>query len=147
MKFDVKFWCTFPCYVFQGLGVRRKISPKFHVKNSVKNGQFHANFTLLGRSADTKLALRAFPLTPEGTQAIARSPWCWLEPRVVLRMFATQSISRRRKTGQQLTCSIDLSCFFYYFFFSFVLLELKPFVLRGKVLGKKFEKVRNDFAL
>ena len=35
--------------------MRRKISPKFHVKNGVKNGQFHANFTLLGRSADDSL--------------------------------------------------------------------------------------------
>ena len=42
----------FPCYVFQGLGVQRKISPKLHVKNGVENGNFHANFTLLGRSAD-----------------------------------------------------------------------------------------------
>ena len=32
--------------------MRRKISPKFHVKNGVKNGTFHANFTLLERSAD-----------------------------------------------------------------------------------------------
>ena len=52
VKFGVKFWWNFPCYVFQGLGVRRKISPKFHVKNGVKNGKFHANFTLLGRSAE-----------------------------------------------------------------------------------------------
>ena len=51
VKFGVKFWWNFPCYVFQGLGVRRKISPKFHVKNGVKNRKFHANFTLLGRSA------------------------------------------------------------------------------------------------
>ena len=32
--------------------MRRKISPKFHVKNGMKNGKFHANFTLLGRSAE-----------------------------------------------------------------------------------------------
>ena len=52
----VKFLaCDVPCYVFQGLGVRRKISPKFHVKNGVENGKFHANFTLLGRSADPSL--------------------------------------------------------------------------------------------
>ena len=47
---------------------------------------------------------------------------------------------------QQLTCKIDFSNSFYYLFFSFVLLELKPFVLKGKVLGekllKKCEKVR-----
>ena len=41
---------------------------------------------------------------------------------------------------QQLTCKIDLSNYFYYLFFSFVLIELKPFVLKGKVLGEKFWK-------
>ena len=42
---------------------------------------------------------------------------------------------------QQLTCNIDLSCSFYYFFFSFVLIELKPFVVKGKSWGKKCGKV------
>ena len=42
---------------------------------------------------------------------------------------------------QQLTCKIDLSSSFYYLFFSFVLLELKPFVLKGKVPGGNYEKV------
>ena len=41
---------------------------------------------------------------------------------------------------QQLTCNIDSSSSFYYLFFSFVLIELKPFVLKGKVLGGKFGK-------
>ena len=41
---------------------------------------------------------------------------------------------------QQLTCNIDLSCSFYYLFFSFVLLELKPLVLSGKSWGKNSEK-------
>ena len=41
---------------------------------------------------------------------------------------------------QQLTCNIDLSNYFYYLFFSFVLIELKPFVLKGKVLGEKILK-------
>ena len=49
---------------------------------------------------------------------------------------------------QQLTCNIDLSSSFYYLFFSCVLIELKPFVLKGKVLGEKFlkkcEKVRKS---
>ena len=35
--------------------MRREISLKLHVKNGVKNGKFHANFTLLGRSADSLL--------------------------------------------------------------------------------------------
>ena len=39
---------------------------------------------------------------------------------------------------QQLTCKIDLSKSFYYLFFSFVLIELKPFVLKGLVPGEKF---------
>ena len=39
---------------------------------------------------------------------------------------------RRRTNVQQLTCKIDSSNSFYYFFFSFVLIELKPIVLKGK---------------
>ena len=39
---------------------------------------------------------------------------------------------------QQLTCNIDSSRSFNYRFFSFVLFELNPFVLKGKVLGEKF---------
>ena len=39
---------------------------------------------------------------------------------------------------QQLTCNINLSNSFYYIFFSFVLIELKPFVLKGNVLGEEF---------
>ena len=37
--------------------MRRKFSPKFHVKNGVKNRKFHANFTLPGRSADGTVTL------------------------------------------------------------------------------------------
>ena len=64
---------------------------------------------------------------------------------------------RRRTNVQQLTCNIDLSNYFYYLFFSFVLIELKPFVLKGRDVGeklwksvkmvKKCEKWWNDFAL
>ena len=43
-----KFRWDFACYVFQALGVRRKLSPKCHVKNGAKNGKFHANFTCWG---------------------------------------------------------------------------------------------------
>ena len=42
---------------------------------------------------------------------------------------------------EQLTCNIDLSCSLYYLFFSLVLLEIKPLVLKGKVLGEKFLKM------
>ena len=45
--------------------------------------------------------------------------------------------TRRRTNVQQLTCKINLPFSFYYLFFSFVLLELKPFVLKGLVLGEK----------
>ena len=45
--------------------------------------------------------------------------------------------NRRRTNVQQRTCKIDLPFSFYYLFFSFVLLELKPLVLKGKVLGEK----------
>ena len=51
------------------------------------------------------------------------------------------TIDWRRTNVQQLTCNIDLACSFYYIFFSFVLIELKPFVLKGKVLGEKGEKL------
>ena len=47
-------------------------------------------------------------------------------------------ICRRRTNVQQLTCKIDLSKSFYYLLFSFVLIELKPFVFKWKVLGEKF---------
>ena len=46
----------------------------------------------------------------------------------------------RRTNVQQLTCKIDSSRSFYYLFLSFVLLELKPFVLKGKVPGEKLWK-------
>ena len=48
--------------------------------------------------------------------------------------------SRRRTNVQQLTCKINSSSSFYYLFFSFIILELKPFVLKGKVLGENSEK-------
>ena len=52
---------------------------------------------------------------------------------------------RRRTDVQQLTCNIDLSRSFYYLFFSFVLLELKPLFWMGKVLGDKFwQSVKNS---
>ena len=50
------------------------------------------------------------------------------------------ALNRRRTNVQQQTCNIDLPSSFYYLFFSFVLLELKPFVFKWKVLGEKFWK-------
>ena len=40
---------------------------------------------------------------------------------------------------QQLTRNMDLSCSFYYLFFSFVLLELNPLIWRGKSWGRNSE--------
>ena len=45
--------------------------------------------------------------------------------------------SKRRTNVQQLTCKIDSSNSFYYLFLSFIILELKPLVLKGKVRGEK----------
>ena len=50
----------------------------------------------------------------------------------------------RRTNVQQLTCNIGLSNSFYYLFFFFVLIELKPFVLNGKSRGKNHEQVRKS---
>ena len=44
---------------------------------------------------------------------------------------------KRRTNVQQLTCKIDSSNSFYYLFLSFIILELKPLVLKGKVRGEK----------
>ena len=44
VKFGVKFWWNFPCYVFQGLGARGKISATFS-RVWVCEGKFHQNFT------------------------------------------------------------------------------------------------------
>ena len=63
----------------------------------------------------------------------------WAEERLLGAL--RQSVPRRRTNVQQLTCNIELSNYFYYLFFSFVLIELKPFVLKGKVLGENSEKV------
>ena len=52
-----------------------------------------------------------------------------------MRSWNVQSI-----LGGGLTCNIDFSNSFYYLFFSFVLIELKPFVLKGKALGEKLWK-------
>ena len=46
-------------------------------------------------------------------------------------------ICRRRTNVQQLTCKIDSSNSFYYLLFSFIILELKPLVLKRKVRGEK----------
>ena len=49
-------------------------------------------------------------------------------------------LRRRRTNVPQLTCNIDVCRSFYYLFFSFVIIVLKPLVLKGKVLGGKFRK-------
>ena len=87
-------------------------------------------------------------------------PWCFSFLGVFLPgnfLGPFECFLRRRTNVQQLTCKIDLSNSFYYLFFSFVLLELKPLFWRGKSWGKNYEKVWksvknyeklwNDFAL
>ena len=62
----------------------------------------------------------------------------WVGPWVLFDISATRTRCYKRRTNvQQLTCKIDLSSSFYYLFFSFVLLEQKPFVLKGKIPGEK----------
>ena len=56
--------------------MRRKISPKFHVKNGVKNGKFHAHFTLLGRSADNML-LETIPASNALLALHSSRSFCW----------------------------------------------------------------------
>ena len=46
---------------------------------------------------------------------------------------------------QQLTCNIDLSCYFYYLFFSFVLLELEALCFEGESPGGKSVKMCEHF--
>ena len=36
------------CHIFHGLGADSEDFIKFHAQNGAKNGNFHANFTLLG---------------------------------------------------------------------------------------------------
>ena len=55
----VKFCVKFSVLRFPGFWV---CDGKFHVKNGVENGKFHANFTLPGRSTDKRVFAL---LTPE----------------------------------------------------------------------------------
>ena len=66
-----------------------------------------------------------------------KGSWKENAPAAVALYFESGHYSWRRTNVQQLTCKIDLSNSFYYLFFSFVLLELKPYALKGKVLGEK----------
>ena len=77
-----------------------------------------------------------FPKTPFGRCRLV-GVWTLARERESLKK---ECKGRRRTNVQQLTCKIDLSNSFYYLFFSFVLLELKPFVFKWKVLGEKFWK-------
>ena len=54
----MKFWREmFRVLRFPGFGrARENFTSKFHVKNGVQNGKFHANFTLLGGGADSFLS-------------------------------------------------------------------------------------------
>ena len=83
--------------------------------------------------------------------------WWDFSPSVLYWLFFGSDFNKRRTNVQQLTCNIGLSNSSYYLFFSFALIELKPFVFKWKVLGEKFcksakkcgkvWKLWNDFAL
>ena len=76
-------------------------------------------------------------------QGAAKVGWEPVDPVVAdpVRQDNDRSQENRRRTNvQQQTCNIDLSCSFIIFLFSFVVFELKPFVLKGKVLGEIFRK-------
>ena len=80
-----------------------------------------------------------FFLLVKGPRKRGRRGWFFFG-RFLVVFFFVGFLFRRRTNVQQLTCKIDLSKSFYYLFFSFVLIELKPFVLKGKVPGEKFWK-------
>ena len=58
----------------------------------------------------------------------------------VVFLLRPPKIYRRRTNVQQLACNINLCCSFYYLFFSFVLIELKPLFWMGKSWGKNLKK-------
>ena len=66
-----------------------------------------------------------------------QTPWKRRTGRV-RNLWTSICFIRRRTNLQQLTCNIDLSCSLHYLFFAFLLIELKPFVLKEKALGEKF---------
>ena len=79
-----------------------------------------------------------WPLCLHFSRALVQQSRLSREPKSLLTSRRQTELNRRRTNVQQLTCNIDLSNSCYYLFFSFVLIELKPFVLKGKVLGKFF---------
>ena len=120
-------------------------------RNSLRNSHWNSHLQ------DLKFARDSLCRMP-GLKKSAKGFWDLSDPAPKKLQKESKSLFYRRRTNvQQLTCKIDLPFSFYSLFFSFVLLELKPFVLKGKVLGeklwknvkivKKVWKLWNDFAL
>ena len=78
VKFGVKFWWNFPCYVFQGLGVRGKFHQNFTSKTVWKT----ENFTQISLCWGAALTFRRVGILTlcEGEpemQKLPGSPDCW----------------------------------------------------------------------
>ena len=72
------------------------------------------------------------PSVPQGPYGGIRSPYGDIGP-----LTGDSEEDKRATTNIQHQC---VQLFLFYLFFSFVLIELKPFVLKGKVLGENSEK-------
>ena len=118
---------------------------KSRLKSAKHRPKFDSNSTK-SQLGSTKWELfishsRWWERTPQFWQSCKiPSQTLWDHNKLFLARFQLSGLDKRRTNVQQLTCKIDWSKTFYYLFFSFVLLELKPFVLKGKVLGEKLWK-------
>ena len=92
--------------------MRRKISPKFHVKSGVKNGKFHANFTLLGRSAEVSVKFVSAILGPEMEAPILWTPG---KMRSFCRKNPVHKIPRFRGGGGLWVLGVGGECRFYFY--------------------------------
>ena len=179
-------WFSRKSYVLRGLKNGKNAFNRHEDLNSQSFGQTWSTFcrrkTVWERSKvanpfapyrgqNPKIGKRGFrsqknPISPhprKGRFESKKSPFLYRAPQGTWGFFDSRrpflgwGEIRRRTNVQQLTCKIDSYNSFYYLFFSFVLLELKPFVFKWKVLGEKFwksakkcenyEKLWNDFAL
>ena len=129
------FW-----WIFSGLFPWKKQEEKIHPK-------IHGNFQIRiwefwGQNPHCKdPALTSFGEVQVNFSArILTKTLHFLNKRPELFRKVLGRLHRRRTNVQQLTCKIDLSSSFYYLFFSFVLIELKPFVLKGSSPGRKSMK-------
>ena len=128
------------------------MSPGIHFRgilSGLEKGVVTKGVFSLAESLESLKSLDSLKKSLENGRVLLRFPESGGSPETLESLNSLKSLenfdfsekTRRRTNVQQLTCNIDLSRSFYYLFFSFVLFELKPFVLKGKVLGKNSEKV------